>query len=72
MYMPCLQSPEEGTVYPETGVRDYCEFLCRCWNPNLGPLARAASALNLLNLHKGLEIHVYFFFLGRSYGEVNF
>lgn len=34
----CPQRPEEGVVFPGTGVTDVCEPQCVSWELNLGPL----------------------------------
>jgi hypothetical protein len=32
---PCrLQKPEEGVIYPDTGIMDGCEPPYRCWGSN--------------------------------------
>lgn len=38
MHSWCLQSPEEGTIYPATGVASDCKPLCGCWGLNPGSL----------------------------------
>jgi hypothetical protein len=34
----CLERPEDGTEFHETGVEDGRKLLCGCWDLNPGPL----------------------------------
>ena len=47
----------EGTKSCGTDITDGCELPCGCWELNLAPLGRAATALN----HRAISLALYHF-----------
>ena len=41
----CPGRPEEGSIFPGTGIVDECEPLCACWELNLGLLGEEQGLL---------------------------
>lgn len=47
MYVWCLRRPKEAMRYPRIRATDSCEFVCRCWELNLGPLEEQPVLLRI-------------------------